>query len=103
MVTPSKWFNMTSEQKIKSFELMILGHLDAACQAFDLEEVMSCGFEDADRLLCWNAAMNLVEQERVHVIQIREKFKEEHVRWVIVGFKYETLSNCKFHPPGIVK
>ncbi len=90
------------EQKVKAFEQKILGHLDECCQAFDLEEVMSIGFNEKDRLYCWNAAMNLVEQGSLHVIQIREKFNEDNLRWIIVGFNYEVLSNVKFHPPGKV-
>lgn len=98
----SRWNQKSVSEKIEYFEDKILGHLDECCQAFDLEEIMVIGFNPKDRLYCWNAAMNLIEQGRVHVIQIREKFHPDNLRWLIVGFKYEILCNEKFHPPGKV-
>lgn len=92
------WERLSPKQKIREYESKILGHLDATCQAFDLEEIMSVGFSDTDRGLCWNAAMNLVEQGRVHLIQIRQK-NSSAVRWVIIGFEYVIQDNSEFLPP----
>lgn len=90
-----------AKMTLQAFEDKILGHLDEACQAFDLEEIMSVGFSEKDRLLCWNAAMNLVEQGRVHLIQLRNKnVPGSPVRWVIVGFPYQIVKNKTFLPPG---
>jgi hypothetical protein len=96
---------------VESFEKKILGHLDDTCQAFDLEEIMCLAPNDAQRMLCWNAAMNLVESGKVNLLQIQNT-QNQQVRWIILGFinsefKYDwmwkKLSNKKWVPPGVIK
>lgn len=91
---------MNTEQKVRAFEKKILGHFDASCQAVDLTEIMDVGFNEQDRLLCWNAAMNLVEQERVHLLQITEKQNPSTCRWILIGYAFKILNNKVFRPPG---
>ncbi len=93
-----KFAALSPAEKIKHLEDAIMNQFDGSYQAFDLEELASC-YPD-DRLHCWNAAMNLVEQGRAHVIQVREKENPDNLRWIMVGFDCEILSNKKFHPPG---
>lgn len=93
---------MDTAKKMEAMTNKILGQFESTYQAFDLEEILSLYTNEQDRMLCWNAAMNLVEQGRVHVIQVAEKENPSHVRWILVGFEHEILSNDKFVPPGPV-
>ena len=95
------WDSMTTKQKLKCFEGKILGHLDQVCQAFDLEEVLSLATNPDERRLAWNAAMNLVEQGRVHLIQIKNE-ETSALMWVILGYPGKILSNKTFQEPKAV-
>jgi hypothetical protein len=95
--------NTTPEQRVKFFEKQIMGQFDSSFQAFDLEEVLATAWDDVDRIYCWNAAMNLVQQGRCHVIQVRPKNSPAaSVRWIMVAFPPVVLDNSSFRPPGMI-
>jgi hypothetical protein len=88
-------FNYT----IESFQRKILQRFDNVESAFDLEEILSLAQNEQERLLAWNAAMVLVEQGRVHVLQLKDK-NTGAVRWLMVDFPYQVLSNKTWEAPG---